>query len=91
LGSGALERRAAASVVVVFIVIAELHLDVQGLGCEVLGAGLANVDWQTFCGYPMQLLVMHEHLGRESLEDPLVADGLVRRHSFFRVPLETSL
>ena len=81
----------AAGVIFVFIIVPELQLDVKWLCRQVLRSLLSDVLGQALGCYAVELLVVDEHLRRQSLEDPLVADGLVRRHPLLWVPFEASL
>ena len=91
LSGGMVAIRGAAGVIFVFIIVPELQLDVKWLCRQVLRSLLSDVLGKALGCYAVELLVVDEHLGRQSLEDPLVADGLVGRHPLLWVPLEASL
>ena len=91
LSGGMVAIRGTAGVIFVFIIVPELQLDVKWLCRQVLCSLLSDMLGQALSCDAVELLVVDEHLGWQSLEDPLVADGLVGRHPLLWVPLEASL
>ena len=83
--------RDAALVVIILVLIPELHLYVKRLRGQVLSTCDSDVLGKALRVDIVKFLVVDEHLGREPLQDPLVADGLVRRHPLLRIPLEAAL
>jgi len=77
--------------VFIFVLVAELHLDVEGLGGQVLSACRPYVLRQALRVYIVQFLVMNEHFWGQPLQDPLVSDSFIGSHSLLRVPLKAAL
>ena len=75
---------------VIFIIISELHLDIERLSRQVLCSLLFDMWWQALCSDIVQLLMVYEYLGWQALQNPLVSNGFVWRHSLIRVPLQTA-